>query len=374
MAEGRWGAGLAAGRSRRASQVFEHLNQSQGGACLIDVAIDPDLVGAGDLETAEANQLSYLEGAGAYARFLQTTQATALILPLKQPALHEQARDRGLAWIAVPYPRLAFAQAIALFYQPFRPQAQIHPTAVIDPSVTLGQGVSIGAHVVIQPDCVVGDRVCIHPNVVIYPGVHLGEGTVLHSNCTIQERSQIGNHCVIHSGSVIGSEGFGFVPIPEGWFKMEQSGRVVLEDGVEVGCNSTIDRPAVGETRLGMNAKLDNMVHVGHGCTIGKNGAIAAQTGMAGGVVVGDRVIIAGQVGLSNRATIGDGVTITSKAGVHANIKPGAVVSGYPAIPHKVWLRAALLYGRLPEIYKVFRQIRSEEHRAQQPSPDENIY
>ncbi|NJR67406.1 MAG: UDP-3-O-(3-hydroxymyristoyl)glucosamine N-acyltransferase [Synechococcales cyanobacterium CRU_2_2] len=354
----------------QASQVFEQLNLAQGQACSIHLATNPDLVGVGDLEAAQAGQLSYLEGVGAYARFMHTTEAAALILPLKQPELQEQATQRGLAWIAVPYPRLAFAQAIALFYQPFRPEPQIHPTAVIDPSVSLGQGVSIGANVVIQADCVVGDRVCIHPNVVVYPGVSLGEGTVLHSHCTIQERSQIGKKCVIHSGSVVGGEGFGFVPIPEGWFKMEQAGRVVLGDGVEVGCNSTIDRPAVGETRIGANTKLDNMVHIGHGCTIGKNGAIAAQTGMAGGVTVGDRVIIAGQVGISNRAKVGDGVTISSKAGIHSNVKPGSVVSGYPAIPHKVWLRAALLYERLPEMYKVFRQIRAQERHAQNSALD----
>ncbi len=342
------------------SQVFERLTTAQGNACVSHWAEDISLTGVEDLEAAQIGQLSYIEGASPYARLIHTTQASAIILPLKNTEMHEQATARGLAWIAVPYPRLAFAQAIALFYQPFRPEPQIHPSAIIDPTVKLGQDVSIGPHVVIYPGCTIGDRVCVQANVVLYPGVTLGDRTHLHSNCTIHERTQIGADCVIHSGAVIGAEGFGFVPLPEGWFKMEQSGQVVLEDGVEIGSNSAVDRPAVGETRIGANTKLDNMVHIGHGCQVGKNGAIAAQTGLAGGVTVGDRVIIAGQVGISNRATVGNGVTISSKAGVHSNVEPGVVVSGYPAIPHKIWLRAAILYERLPEMYKLFRKLQAQ--------------
>jgi len=135
--------------------------------------------------------------------------------------------------------------------------------------------------------------------------VHIGDRTILHANCTIHERVQIGNDCVIHSGAVIGAEGFGFVPVPEGWFKMEQSGIVVLEDGVEIGCNSTVDRPAVGETRIGSQTKIDNLVHIAHNCQIGQACALAGQVGMAGGVKLGNRVILAGQVGIANQAVSG---------------------------------------------------------------------
>lgn len=347
-------------RVMKLSQITQAFASLQGDTCTRSTGDDPDIQRVTAIEEAIAGDLSFVDSSGSFASWLERTQASALILPLKAQELQQLADARNLAWIAVPQPRLAFAQAIALFYQPFQPEPQIHPTAVIDPSVKLGKDVSIGAHVVIQKNCEIGDRVCIHPNVVVYPDVTLGEGTVLHSNSTIHERSQLGKGCVIHSGCVIGAEGFGFVPIPQGWFKMEQSGQVVLEDGVEIGCNSAVDRPAVGETRLGANAKLDNMVHIGHGCIIGQNGAIAAQTGMAGGVTIGDRVIVAGQVGISNRATIGNGVTISSKAGVHSNVEAGSVVSGYPAIPHKVWLRAAVLYQRLPEMYKVFKRLSAD--------------
>ena len=202
------------------------------------------------------------------------------------------------------------------------------------------------------------DRVSIHPNVVIYPHAEIGDRTILYANCTIHERTQIGADCVIHSGAVIGAEGFGFVPTPDGWLKMEQSGCTVLEDGVEIGCNTTIDRPAVGETRIGKNTKIDNLVQIGHGCQIGQNCAIAGQAGLAGGVKLGNRVILAGQVGIANQAKIGDGAIATAKTGIHNDIEAGAIVSGIPAIPHKLFLKIAAIYSRLPEMYQTLKQLK----------------
>ena len=249
-----------------------------------------------------------------------------------------------------------FAQVIKLFYQPFRLPTGIHPSAIVEPGVELGENVSIGAHVVIQSGVKIGDRVTIHPNVVIYPDVQIGSRTILHANCTIHERVRLGADCVIHSGAAIGSEGFGFVPTATGWFKMEQAGYTVLEDGVEIGCNSTVDRPAVGETRIGRDTKLDNLVHIGHGCQIGSNCAIAAQVGLAGGVKVGNQVLLAGQVGVANQVTIGDRAIASSKTGIHSNVEPGEIVSGYPAISHKLWLKTAAIVNRLPEMYQFFKQ------------------
>ncbi len=317
--------------------------------------LNPDVQGVSPIEAAVAGSLSYIEG-DKFAPFVKETPVSALILPI-DTALQSQAQQRGIAWLATAQPRLAFAQAIALFYKPYQPPAGIHPTAVIDPTVILGQQVAIGAHVVIQAGSTIGDQVCIHPNVVLYPEVTIGERTVLHANCVIHERSQIGADCMIHSGAVIGAEGFGFVPTQEGWYKMEQSGFVVLEDGVEVGCNSSIDRPAVGETRVGRNTKIDNLVQIGHGCTIGTNGAIAAQTGLAGGTTLGDRVILAGQVGVANQAHIGDGVTAGAKAGIHGNVAAGQVVMGYPAVSYNLFLKASAIYHRLPEMYQTYRRL-----------------
>lgn len=310
------------------------------------------------IDEAVTGQLSYIEGEK-FARWVGETAASALILPLDE-RLQGEAEARGIAWIASSEPRLLFARAIALFYRPFRPAPNIHPTAVIDASATIGQDVYIGPHVVIGKNVSIGDRAVIYANVVLYPEVEIGAGTILHANCTIHERTSIGPNCTIHSGAVIGGEGFGFVPTAEGWCKMEQSGRTVLEEGVEVGCNSNIDRPAVGETRIGSYTKLDNLVHVGHGCKVGSYCALAAQVGLAGGVKVGDRVLLGGQVGVANQAIIGRGAAATAQTGIHNNIEAGAVVSGSPAVSNKLYLKASAIYKRLPEMYRSMKEIRKK--------------
>lgn len=337
------------------SQLVEKLGAENKNSLAAHPSQDPEITGVAAIEKAAPGTLSYVEGAK-YAPQIKTTHASALILP-NDATLQSEAAERGIAWVEVANPRLVFAQAIALFYQPFKPAAAIHPTAVIDPTAQIGESVAIGAHVVIQAGVTLGDHVCIHPNAVLYPEAQIGDRSVLHANCVIHERTQIGADCVIHSGAAIGAEGFGFVPIPEGWYKMEQSGYVVLEDGVEVGCNSTVDRPAVGETRIGRNTKLDNLVHIGHGCQIGQNCALAAQVGLAGGVKIGNRVILGGQVGVANEVIVGDGAMAGAKAGIHGHVKPGSVVSGYPAVAHKVFLKSAALHARLPEFYQLLKQL-----------------
>lgn len=319
---------------------------------------DPDITGVAAVDEATAGSLSYIEG-DKFAHFAASTTASALILPT-DPKLQAQADERGIAWLSTADPRLGFARAIALFYQPYRPAPGIHPTAVVDPTAQVGADVSIGAHAVVQAGAVLGDRVCVHPNVVLYPDVAVGDDTVLHANCVIHERTRIGARCAIHSGAAIGAEGFGFVPTAQGWEKMEQSGIVVIEDQVRVGCNTTIDRPAVGETRIGQDTKLDNLVHIAHGCTIGQGVAMAAQVGMAGGVTIGNRVILAGQVGIANQATIGDGAIATAKAGVHNDIAPGEIVTGIPALPHRLFLKASAVYRRLPEMYKTLQKLQKQ--------------
>lgn len=319
---------------------------------------NPELYDIMSIDQGDVNTLSYIEGEK-FAKMVSVTNASALILPLDS-SLQQLATERGIAWLATPYPRLTFAQAIGLFYQPFLPSAKIHPSAVIAEDVSLGKNVSIGANVVIEKGCSIEDNVCIFPNVVIYPQVKIGKSTVIHANATIEERSQIGANCVIHSGAVIGGEGFGFVPIPEGWYKMEQSGYVVLDDGVEIGCNSTVDRPAVGITRIGKNTKLDNLVHVGHNGDIGENCALAAQVGLAGGVKLGNRVILAGQVGVANQVQIGDNSIASAQTGIHNDVKSGETVSGSPAVPNKLYLKVSAIYKKFPEIYKIVKELQKK--------------
>jgi UDP-3-O-[3-hydroxymyristoyl] glucosamine N-acyltransferase len=318
---------------------------------------DPEMTAVAAIDEATSTSLSFIES-GKFADWVEKTAARGLILPVDQN-LQARATAQGIAWMATPQPRRLFAQAIEQFYQPFQPQPEIHLAAVIHPSAQIGDDVYIGAHVVIGADVKIGNCVCIHPNVVIYPNVRIGDRTVLHANCTIHERSQIGADCVIHSGAAIGSEGFGFVPTSSGWFKMQQSGYTVLEEGVEIGCNSAIDRPAVGETRVGSHTKIDNLVQIGHGCKIGSNCALAAQVGLAGGVTLGNNVLLGGQVGVANQVHIGNGAIASAKTGIHQDVEAGAVVSGFPAIPNKLWLKNAALSKRLPEIYRIIRQIQN---------------
>ncbi|MBR8826726.1 MAG: UDP-3-O-(3-hydroxymyristoyl)glucosamine N-acyltransferase [Gomphosphaeria aponina SAG 52.96 = DSM 107014] len=337
------------------SEIIQQLGEKATNHSLIS-DLNPVITGVAAVDTARPGTISYIEG-GKFAGLVSQTSASALILPLDEN-LEQQANARGIAWIATKDPRLGFAEVIGLFYQPFHPQTGIHPTAVIDPATELGDDVYVGPQVVIQQGVKIGNGVCIHPHVVIYPGVSIGDRTILHANCTIHERTQIGADCVIHSGAVIGAEGFGFVPTATGWFKMEQSGYTVLEDGVEVGCNSAVDRPAVGETRIGKNTKLDNLVHIGHNSQIGENCAMAAQVGLAGGVKVGNRVLLGGQVGIANQVKIGDGAIATAQTGIHGDIPPGEIVSGSPAVANKLFLKVSAIYKRLPEIYQTFKQLK----------------
>lgn len=316
---------------------------------------NPEISGLTPIDQSAPNTLSYIEGEK-FASLIATTTAAALVIP-DNAEIIAQVEARGLAWLTATDPRLLFAQAIGLFYQPFQPQPGIHPSAVVSPDAQIGSDVYIGAHVVIQGAVKIGDRSVVHSNVVIYPDVEIGADTVLHANCTIHERSRIGNRCIINSGTVIGAEGFGFVPTATGWFKMPQSGYTILEDQVEIGCNSCVDRPAVGETRIGRDTKLDNLVHVGHGTQIGSNCALAAQVGLVGGVTIGDRVLLGGQVGIANKVHIGSGTMASAKTGIHSDVAPGSTVSGYPAVSHKLWLKTSAIINRLPEIYQAFRKL-----------------
>jgi UDP-3-O-[3-hydroxymyristoyl] glucosamine N-acyltransferase len=333
---------------------------------------NPQIVGVAAIQLAQKNQMSYVEGAK-FASMVAQTSASALILP-HNDVLQQEATARGIAWIATPQPRLLFARAIAFFYQPARPDPGIHPTAIIDPTVKLGKDVYIGAYAVIEKNATIGDRVAIHPHVTIYPDVMIGSETILYSNCNIHERSQIGSNCVIHSGAIVGAEGFGFVPTATGWEKMEQSGYTVLENGVEIGCNSCVDRPAVGETRIKQNTKLDNLVQIGHGCTVGSNCAIAAQVGLAGGVTIEDGVLLGGQVGVANQITIGKGTIVTAQSGVTHDLKSGLMVTGTPAYPSQDFRKSYAIFKRLPEIYAEFKKLKqffSVQNREQNRDNDE---
>jgi UDP-3-O-[3-hydroxymyristoyl] glucosamine N-acyltransferase len=305
-----------------------------------------------------------------YQASLATTRASAVIL---SPAV-----ETPLPSLLSPNPYLAYARAANLLHPQPRPRAGVHPTAVVDPSARLGAEVHVGALAVIGPSVVVGARSVIHPHVVLYEGVSVGDDCVLHSGVQVRERCRLGHRVVVQNGAVIGGDGFGFARDQDGRYeKIPQVGIVVIEDDVEIGALAAIDRASMSETRIGRGTKIDNLVQVGHSVVIGQDTVLAGQVGIAGSTHVGNRVTLAGQVGVAGHLTIGDGAIATAQTGIPSTVDPGAMVSGYPGIDNRAWLKASAVFPRLPELVKRLRDLeaRLEALGGTRPgasSPDED--
>ena len=341
----------------RFSSLIRILQTGDAGLLWSQPGADPLLEGAASLELAAADQLSFLEKGNALRTALEQSNVGALLLPDQQDLI-DRASQRGIAFAVFKDPRLAFAEALDQLTPRQRPLAEIHPTAVIDERAVVGAGTAVAARVCIGAGSRVGADCVLHPGVVIYDDVVVGDGCELHANAVLHPGSRLGRGCVINANAVVGSEGFGFVPTAKGWRKMPQTGQVVLEDLVEVGSGSTIDRPSVGETRIGAGTKIDNLVQIGHGVRVGRGCAFAAQVGIAGGAQIGNGVILAGQVGVGNRVVVGDRAIASSKTGLHADVAAGEVMSGFPAIPNRLWLRCSNTFSKLPEMAKTLRELK----------------
>jgi UDP-3-O-[3-hydroxymyristoyl] glucosamine N-acyltransferase len=247
----------------------------------------------------------------------------------------------------------------------------VHPKAHVDEGVTLGDGASVGAFAVIATGAQIGARTIVHPHVVIGRHARIGDDCVIHAGVSIRERVRIGNRVIVQDGAVIGSDGFGFARRPDGsHHKIPQIGAVVIEDDVEIGANSAIDRPAVGETRIGAGSKIDNLVQIAHGVTIGRNVLLAAQVGIAGSTTIEDAVTLAGQVGVAGHLTIGKGVIATAQTGIPNSVDPGSFVSGYPAIPNREWLKSSAVFRKLPEYRKRLAELERRITELESSKPD----
>ncbi len=281
-----------------------------------------------------------------YASLARTTQATAVLVEPDFPEI-------PAATLRLKNPYLAFARAIELFYQPPAYAPGIHPTAAIAPTARIGANAHIGAYAVIGDHVILGDNAIILPHVVLYPYVHAGNNLFAHAHAIVREHCHLGDNIVLQNGAVIGADGFGFARQSDGsWYKILQSGPAIIEDNVEIQANACVDRASIGETRVHAGAKVDNLVQVGHGSTVGANTLLCAQVGLAGSTVIGKNVILAGQVGVAGHCTIGDGAIATAQSGIPSDVAPGKVVSGYPAIDNRQWLRSVALFNRLPELLR----------------------
>lgn len=261
-----------------------------------------------------------------------------------------------IAVLSSPDSYVAYTRAMRLFF-PERPvKPMIHPSVVIGDESIIDDEVELHAHVVIGNNCRIAGKVRIMPNVTIYDGVSIGEGTVIHSGVSIRENCEIGRDCIIHNNSTIGSDGFGYAKTAEKqWLKIPQTGRVVLEDDVEIGANTAIDCASVGETRIKRGAKIDNLVQIGHSCTVDEDALICAQTGIAGTSHIGKRVVLTGQVGIAGHLKVGDDAVLTAKSATSHDVEPGKVMSGIPAFDNREWLRATAAYRKLGQMAQRLR-------------------
>lgn len=310
------------------------------------------ITGVAGIEHAQPGQLTFVSNPR-YAPLARTTQASAILVEPNFPVL-------PIPTLRTPNPYLAFARAIELFYTPPAHAPGIHSTAVVHPSANIGADAHIGAYAVIAENCVLGDHAVLLPHVVLYPGVVVGHHFFAHAHAVVREHCILGDHVILQNGAVIGADGFGFArhsqPLPgHAWHKIPQSGPAILEDRVEVQANACIDRASVGQTRIAAGAKIDNLVQVGHGSTVGQDTLLCAQVGLAGSSLIGRNVILAGQVGVAGHCTVGDGAIATAQSGIPSSVPPGKTVSGTPAIDNRQWLRTMAALHRLPDLLRRLR-------------------
>lgn len=291
-----------------------------------------------------------------YANDLALTRAGVVLVPEDTTGL---TRPPTQTWIRVSHPQFAYGRILGLIEKTRRrhPQGR-HPNAVIHPDARVDSTAGIGPFVTIEAGAEIGARSVLYPGCSIGARSRIGPDSILYSNVTVCEDVDIGARAIIHSGAVLGADGYGFATVEGRHQKIPQIGRVVVEEDVEIGANSTIDRATTGETRIGAGTKIDNLVHIAHNVRIGRDCLIVAQVGISGSTKVGHHVTLAGQVGVIGHLTIGDGAVIAAQSGIIGDVEPGAVLFGSPARPHRVAMKLQALYGRLPELFDLVKKLR----------------
>jgi UDP-3-O-[3-hydroxymyristoyl] glucosamine N-acyltransferase len=338
----------------------------------IAVALNCDLVGnaeteitgAAPIESAQPGQLTFLSNRK-YKRYLATTEASAIIL--------ENSGDlpEGKSGLVSASPYLAFAEVMNLLHPLTKPAFGIHASAVISPMASIGENVSIGPFSVVGGNVVIGNNVSILSHCAIYPDARVGDDVLIHSHCVIREGCKIGDRVILQNNVVVGSDGFGYAKRRDNsWLKIPQTGAVIIEEDVEIGAGAAIDRATVGSTIVGKGTKIDNLVQIGHGSSIGQNTLLCAQVGLAGSTRVGNEVILSGQVGAAGHLEIGDRVIATAQTGIPNSVEAGKVISGYPAIDNRDWLKSSAIFAQLPKLQKEIRELKARLNRLEaQPEP-----
>jgi UDP-3-O-[3-hydroxymyristoyl] glucosamine N-acyltransferase len=327
--------------------------------CRLDSGGDIEITGVAGLEDAQPGQIAFLANKR-YTPLLKTTRASAVFVDQSATV----SRDPGQALLSLvrsDNPYLAFARAIELFYQPPAYAPGIHPTAVIAESAKIGANAHIGPHCFVDEDVVIGNNAVLHSSVSIYRGAHIGDDFFAHSHTSVREFCRIGNRVILQNGAVIGADGLGFAKKKDGtWHKIVQSGPAILEDDVEIQANACVDRATVGETRIGHGTKIDDLVLIGHACSVGPDSMLCGQTGLAGSTTTGRGVIFAGQSASSGHLHVADGTIVTAQSGLPGDTPANSIQSGSPAVDNKIWLRYTAALTRLPDLVKRVRELEGE--------------
>ncbi len=321
---------------------------------------DLPIKGVNSMHEAAPDEITFIADT-AHARLWPQARARAALVTrgVEPGALEPESR----AFIVVDDAELAVIEVLRLFApaDPL-PDPGVHPTAVVHPAATLGRDVRIGPHVSVDRSARIEDRVVLHAGVRIYAGASVGADSVLHANTVVRERCRIGRRVILHQGVAIGADGFNYRPAPDGsgLCKVPHIGIVILEDDVEIGANSSVDRAKFGATLIGRGTKIDNLVQIGHNCRIGRHTVIAGCCGLSGSVVVGDRVQIGGAVGIADHITVGDGASIGGMSFVVRDVPPGQTRVGLPAREAFRTFRAWAALDRLPELLRQLSRRSSE--------------
>lgn len=326
---------------------LKELAEFVGGTVIGDGEVE--ISGVASIDEAQPGEITFI-ATSKYLRKLSETKASAVIV-----SKEVTTTDKPL--ICAANPQLAFVKILTLFLaKPYRPKG-IDPNAWISPTAQLGKDLTIYPYVYIGDRCRIEDRVTLYPGVYVGEDSVIGEDSVLHPNVSVYSGSVIGKRVILHSGVVIGADGFGFVKDGKTNVKIPQVGRVIIEDDVEVGANSAIDRAALGQTIIRRGVKIDNLAQVAHNVEIGEDSIIVAQVGIAGSTKIGKNVILAGQVGVVGHIEIGDNVQVGAQSGVGQGLPPDQAFSGSPAMPHREWLRMVTTLPKLPGMRKILTDI-----------------
>ena len=329
--------------------------------CTLEGDAGLEITGVAGIEDAKAGELTFLVNRK-YRPALETTRASAILI----------ARDAGplrIAALRSTNPYLDFARAIELFHAAPEYAPAVHPTAVVAKSARIGGGAHIGPYCLVDEDVEIGRHAVLHSFVTIYRGACIGDDFFAHAHAVVRENCRVGHRVLLQNGVVVGSDGFGFAREANGrWYKMRQAGIAVIGDDVEIQAHTAIDRATIGETNIGRGAKIDNLVQVGHACTVGEDTLLCGQVGLAGTTHVGNRCILAGQVGAAGHLTIADGATLTAQSGVPTDVPANAIYSGYPAMDNLAWRKSVAVFNRLPDLQRELRELREEVARLKSKS------